>query len=81
MNSAGGPAKTFRKIRLPAARFTTSPSNTSGAATGGKLLKVRQGGMEQDHALKDGSTLKVSTAEESSSVMLRDTAGKLEYAD
>ena len=51
------------------------------AATGGKILKVRQGGTELNLDLEDGTTLKIITAEETSSVMLRNKAGGLEYAD
>lgn len=46
-----------------------------------KVRNVRQGGTELDLDLEGGSTVKIVTAEETSSVMLRDKAGKLEYAD
>lgn len=62
-------------------KIKVAPSNTNSAATGGKVLKVRQGGTELDLDLEDGSTVTIITAEETSSVMLRDKAGKLEYAD
>lgn len=58
-----------------------APGSPTSLATGGKIKKVRQGGTELDLDLEDGSTLKLTTAEETSSVMLRDHAGKLEYAD
>lgn len=48
---------------------------------GDKVLKVRQGGTELDLDLEDKTTIKITTAEETSCVMLRDKAGKLEYAD
>ncbi len=62
-------------------KVKTARANTSSAATGGKVLKVRQGGTELDLDLEARSTVKIITAEETSSVMLRDKAGKLEYAD
>lgn len=62
-------------------KVKTAPTATNSAATGGKVLKVRQGGTELDFDLEDGSSVKIVTAEETSSVMLRDKAGKLEYAD
>lgn len=62
-------------------KVKTAPANTNSAATGGKVLKVRQGGTELDLDLEGGTTVKIITAEETSSVMLRDKAGKLEYAD
>ncbi len=57
------------------------PSNTNTTTTGGKVLKVRQGGTELDLDLESGTTVKIITAEETSSVMIRDHAEKLEYAD
>ena len=51
------------------------------APTGGKVLKVRQEGTELDLDLEGGAAVKITTAEATSSVMLRDKAGKLEYAD
>ena len=62
-------------------KVKTGPSNTNSAATGGKVLKVRQGGTELDLDLEGGGSVKIITAEETSSVMLRDKAGKMEYAD
>lgn len=62
-------------------KIKTAPTSMSVAATGGKILKVRQGGTELDFDLEGGSTVTIQTAEETSSVMLRDKAGKLEYAD
>ena len=58
-----------------------SPSNTNVAATGGKVQKVRQQGTELDLDLEGGTSVKIETAEATSSVVLRDKAGKLEYAD
>ena len=62
-------------------KIKVAPSNMNSAATGGKIKKVRQGGTELDLDLEDGSTLKIITAEETSSVMLRDKAGGFEYSD
>ena len=58
-----------------------APSNSNTAATGGKVLKVRQEGTELDFDLERGGTITVALAEATSSVMLRDAAGKMEYAD
>lgn len=62
-------------------KIKTAPSSTNAAASGGTVKKVRQKGTELNLDLADGSTLTVQTAEATSSVMLRDKAGKLEYAD
>ena len=62
-------------------KIKVAPSNANRAATGGKIKKVRQGGTELDLDLEDGTTLKIITAEETSSVMLRDKAGEFEYSD
>ena len=61
-------------------KIKVAPSNTNSAATGGKVLKVRQGGTELDLDLEGGSTVEIITAEQTSSVMIRDKAGALEYA-
>jgi hypothetical protein len=58
----------------------TSGSSNSGS-TGGTVLKVRQKDNELDLDMEGGPTLKIQTAEPTSSVMVRDKAGKLEYAD
>ncbi len=62
-------------------KVKVATSNTNSATTGGKIKKVRQGGTELDFDLEDGSTLTIITAEETSSVMLRDKAGGFEYSD
>ena len=62
-------------------KIKVAPSNTNSAATGGTIKKVRQGGTELDLDLEDGSTLKIITAEETSSVMLRDKSGGFAYSD
>ncbi len=62
-------------------KVKVAPANTNSAATGSKVQKVRQEGTEFDLDLEGGLTVKITTAEETSSVMLRDKAGKLEYAD
>ena|ERR1043166_2480336 len=54
---------------------------TNIGATGGTLEKVRQNGEELDLDLTDGSALTIHMAGSTSSVILRDKAGKLEYAD
>ena len=62
-------------------KIKTAASSTNNATTGGKVLKVRQQGTELNFDLEGGSTVTIQTAEATSSVMLRDKAGKLEYAD
>ena len=46
-----------------------------------RIANVHQGGPELDFDLEGGATVTIQTAEATSSVMLRDRAGKLEYAD
>ena len=59
-----------------------APSATNAAVNAGaKVKKVRQKGTELDLDFEDGTTWTVQTAEATSSVMLRDKAGKMEYAD
>ena len=62
-------------------KIKVAPANTSSATTGEKVFKVRQSGTELDLDLEGGSTVKIITAEATSSVMLRDKAGTLGYAD
>src|SRR3978361_1747331 len=59
----------------------TAPSNTNSAVTGGVIDKVRQKGAEWNLDLQAGQSITIQTAEATSSVMLRDKAGKMEYAD
>lgn len=51
-------------------QIKVAPSNTNSAATGGKILKVRQGSTELDLDLDGSTTITITTAEETSSVML-----------
>lgn len=62
-------------------KIKTAPTNANSAATGSKVVKVRQGGTDLAVDLEGGSTVTIQTAEATSSVMLRDKAGALEYAD
>lgn len=65
-------------------RVKTAVPGSPGPAvtpTGGTIKKVRQKGTELNLDLEDGTTLTLHTAEATASVMLRDKAGKLEYAD
>ena len=62
-------------------KVKVAPSNTNYAVTGGRMLKMRQDYTELDLDLEGGGSVKIITAEETSSVMLRDKAGTLEYAD
>lgn len=61
----------------------TAPSSTNSATNGGTVSKVRQSveppALHLD--MKDGSTLEIALAEATSSVMLRDKDGNMEYAD
>ena len=59
----------------------TAPASTNTAATGGTIDKVRQQNTEFDLDLQGGGTIAITTAEATSSVLLRDKDGKLEYAD
>ena len=45
-----------------------APSSTNSAATGGKVLKVRQDGTNLEIDLDGGSSVKIVTAEATSSV-------------
>ena len=58
-----------------------APSNTNLGATGGKVAKVRQQGTNLILDLEGGGSVPITTAEATSSVMIRDKAGKMEYAD
>jgi hypothetical protein len=52
------------------------------AALQGHTVKmVRQGGVSMEITFSDNSKAQIKLAEETSSVMLRNTNGKLEYAD
>jgi hypothetical protein len=58
---------------------TPGPAKTT--PTNGKVKAVRQKGTTLNLELEDGSTVAIATAEETSSVMLRDKNQVLEYAD
>lgn len=58
---------------------TSGPAKGAGAQA--KVKAVRQQGTTLNLDLEDGSTVEIPTAEETSSVMLRDKNGVLEYAD
>ena len=64
-----------------AMKVKVAPSNTNLGVTGGKVAKVRQQGTDLVLDLEGGGSVPITTAEATSSVMLRDQAGKLEYAD
>ncbi len=59
----------------------TAPSSSNSAATGGTVKAVRQQDTRLDLDFEDGSTLELTTAEATSSVMVRDKNHVLEYAD
>jgi len=58
---------------------TTGSSNS--AATGGTINAVRQAGTTLALDFTGGGTLEIATAEETSSVMVRDKNHVMEYAD
>lgn len=63
---------------------STMTVKTAGMAeitTGGTIKDVRQEGTALTFDLEDGSTLDLTTAEPTSSVLLRDKNHVLEYAD
>lgn len=63
-------------------RVKTTPAATAPTLNPAvKIKKVRQRGTELDLDLEDGTTFSIHLAEATSSVVLRDHAGKLEYAD
>jgi hypothetical protein len=64
------------RIRTPAAPATNAPP-----ATLGKVRAVRQSLEAIAFDLDNGATIQIPLAEATSSVMLRDAKGALEYAD
>lgn len=54
---------------------------TIAAATGGTVKAVRQKDTDLQLDFENGQTLTLQTAEATSSVMVRDKAGEMEYAD
>ena len=58
----------------------TSGSSNS-ASTGGTVKAVRQEGTTLNLDMENGGTLEIPLAEETSSVMVRDASGTMEYAD
>ena len=58
---------------------TAGSSNS--ASTGGTIKDVRQQGTTLSLDFTGGGTLEIPTAEETSSVMVRDKNGTMEYAD
>ena len=58
---------------------TAGSSNS--AATGGTVNAVRQEGTTLSLEMDSGSTMEIETAEETSSVMVRDASGTMQYAD
>jgi molybdopterin-guanine dinucleotide biosynthesis protein len=55
--------------------------SVNSASTGGTVAAVRQAGTTLHLDLEGGSTWTIETAEATSSVMVRDRAHVLEYAD
>ncbi len=64
-----------------AMRVKVAAGYTNTAVAGDKIVKVQQQGTTLLLDMETGGPLKIDTAEATSSVMLRDKAGKLEYAD
>ncbi len=58
---------------------TAGSSNS--ASTGGTVKAVRQQGTTLSLDMEGGGTLEIPLAEETSSVMVRDGSGTMEYAD
>ena len=58
---------------------TAGSSNS--ASSGGTVQAVRQQGTTLELAFEGGGTLDIPLAEETSSVMVRDKGGAMEYAD
>ena len=58
---------------------TAGSSNS--ASTGGTVQAVRQKGTTLSLDMEGGGTVEIQTAEETSSVMVRDKSGTMEYAD
>ena len=58
---------------------TAGSSNS--ASSGGTVQAVRQQGTTLELAFEGGGTMEVPLAEETSSVMVRDKGGAMEYAD
>lgn len=58
---------------------TAGSSNS--ASTGGTIKAVRQEGTTLSLDMEDGGTLEIPLAAETSSVMVRDASGTMEYAD
>ena len=58
---------------------TAGSSNS--ASTGGTVKAVRQAGTTLNLDMESGGTMEISLAEETSSVMVRDSSGTMEYAD
>lgn len=56
-------------------------SSANSAATGGTIKAVQQSGTTLALLCEDGSTQTIETAEETSSVMVRDKDHTMEYAD
>ncbi len=55
--------------------------STNSASSGGTITAVQQSGTTLALLCEDGSTLTIETAEETSSVMVRDKDHTMEYAD
>ena len=79
MQSSGDTAViTFADGSTMTVKVSGSPHT---AAAGGTIAGVRQAGTELDLDFEDGTTLTIQLAEATSSVMVRDKAGVMEYAD
>ncbi len=62
-------------------KVKTGPQSSNSAQTGGKVLKVQQQDKRLALDFEDGSVMEIPLAEATSSVMVRDKSGGLEYAD
>ncbi len=62
-------------------KVKTAPASANTITKGDMILKVRQEGTSLCLDMEGGTTAAIQTAEATSSVMLRDNTGKMEYAD
>ena len=75
---SGRLSATFENGSTMSVKLGATPPDTTKTGT---VRAVRQSGTTLNIDYEDGSTLEIETMEESSSVMLRDSNHKMEYAD
>jgi hypothetical protein len=77
---AGGTTVRFEDGSVMTVKTGDQPPSGASPATG-KVRAVRQQGTRLSIDLEAGRVLELTTAEPTSTVMLRDASGRLEYAD